>query len=129
MEDALRRLPGRRDWSGFADSRCEKEDRVRTLSEAAYAETGGEGRFLFRADGFLTRMVRNLVGTLLEVGRGRMPPERIDQVLATGDRTLAGPTAPARGLHLFRVAYPGEDGPGPAARVGGREEEAWNGSW
>lgn len=123
IEDALGRLPGRRDWSGFADSRCEKEDRVRTLLEARYEERDGTGRFLFRADGFLTRMVRNLVGTLLEIGGGRVPPERIDAILAGGDRGLAGSTAPARGLCLERVDY------GEAATVPPKREVPWNGSW
>ena len=50
-------------------------------------------------------MVRNLVGTLLDVGRGRFAPERIREVLESGDRTLAGPTAPAAGLFLERVVY------------------------
>jgi tRNA pseudouridine38-40 synthase len=129
IEDALSRLPGRRDWSGFADSRCEKEDRVRTLLEARYDERDGSGRFLFRADGFLTRMARNLVGTLLEIGRGRMAPERIDAILATGERTLAGPTAPAKGLCLERVDYARDGRDDDAARVRPTEEDPWNASW
>lgn len=129
IEDGLRRLPGRRDWTGFADSRCDKEDRVRRLFEATYAERGGEGRFAFRADGFLTRMVRNLVGTLLAIGAGSMPPHRIDEILASADRRLAGPTAPPHGLCLERVVYPGEDDGGDAARVPPAEEDAWAGSW
>ena len=81
-----------------AELRQEIEDRVRTLTEASYEEDGrGVGRFRFRADGFLTYMVRNLVGTLLEIGRGRMPAERIVEILISRDRGLAGPTAAARG--------------------------------
>ncbi len=129
IDEALRRLPGRRDWSGFADSRCEKEDRVRTLLEARYEEREGVGRFVFRADGFLTRMVRNLVGTLLEIGRGRMTPERIDAILATGDRRLGGPTAPSLGLCLERVDYGTAAGEAGAARVRPAEEDPWNASW
>ena len=129
IEDALGRLPGRRDWSGFVDSRCDKDDRVRNLVEATYAGSERDGVFLFRADGFLTRMVRNFVGTLLEIGRGRIPPGRIDDILRSGDRTLAGPTAPAKGLHLLRVAYAGEEDVATAARVGRHEEEPWIGSW
>lgn len=129
MEDALGRLPGRRDWSGFADSRCEKDDRVRTLLEARYEEREGVGRFVFRADGFLTRMVRNLVGTLLDVGRGRMAPERIDAILASGDRRLAGPTSPPKGLCLERVDYGAAVGEGGAGTVPPTEEDPWNASW
>ncbi len=65
----------------------------------------------FTADGFLQHMARNIVGTLLEMGGGRMPLETIEKVLATGDRDRAGPTAAARGLWLRRVVYPGEELP------------------
>jgi len=113
MREALALLPGRRDWSGFAGSACTVRDRTRCLTEATYAEgPEGEGWFSFSADGFLTHMVRNLVGTLLEVGRGRFEPGRIGRILAAGDRQLAGPTAPARGLILWEVAYPGDEAEG-----------------
>ena len=59
----------------------------------------------FSGDGFLRYMVRNLVGTLLEIGTRRMPPSTIDEILATGNRNLGGPTAAARGLCLVRVRY------------------------
>jgi len=58
-----------------------------------------------RGDGFLRHMVRNIVGTLVEIGRGRRPVEWLDDVLASADRTQAGRTAPAEGLFLVRVAY------------------------
>jgi tRNA pseudouridine38-40 synthase len=110
LADALRRLPGQRDWSGFTAAACALEDRVRHLTAAAYhEEPGGAGVFTFTADGFLTHMVRNLVGTLLEVARGAMPPEGIDAILAAGDRRLAGPTAAPRALCLEQVVYRGEE--------------------
>lgn len=116
MRDALARLPGRRDWSGFTAAACEIEDRVRSLTEATWEERGdGTARFRFRADGFLTYMVRNLVGTVLAVGTGRFAPGRVDEILARGDRTLAGPTAPPRGLFLRRVDYHDVDGGAPPA--------------
>lgn len=102
---ALERLPGRRDWSGFAASSCEVEDRVRTLAVARLEERPGGLAFVFRADGFLTYMVRNLVGTLLEIARGAAAPALVDEVLASGDRSLAGPTAPPKGLCLESVEY------------------------
>jgi tRNA pseudouridine38-40 synthase len=106
LDQALARLPGRRDWSGFAGAACATRDRVRRLTTANYAEpTPGEGVFTFVADGFLNRMARNLVGTLLHVARGRLHPRHVDEVLASGDRTLAGPTAPAHGLCLEAVHY------------------------
>ena len=57
------------------------------------------------ARGFLRYMVRNIVGTLIEVGEGRLEPEDIASILAARDRTQAGPTAPAQGLCLMRVEY------------------------
>ena len=80
------------------------------MSVADYEETTEGGRFVFTADGFLTYMVRNLVGTLLEVGAGRMDPAVIDRILASGDRRLAGATAPAKGLCLWQIVY-SDDGP------------------
>ena len=105
-EQALARLPGRRDWTGFAASSCDKEDRVRHLLEARLDRVAGDRLvFEFTADGFLKYMVRNIVGTLLEIGGGRMAADTIERVLVTGDRNLAGPTAAARGLCLTRVRY------------------------
>jgi tRNA pseudouridine38-40 synthase len=123
LEACLAQLPGRRDWSGFAGSRCDKLDRVRSLS-VARLDRSAEGRaeLTFRADGFLHHMVRNLVGTLLEIATGRMAPATIRAVLSSGDRNRAGPTAPARGLWLMRVHYAADEDPGAAATGGGRSE-------
>ena len=102
----LELLPGKRDWSGFTASACEIENRVRTLEEARLDLPEPETAFIvFRADGFLTYMVRNLVGTLIEIGCGRMPVERIVEILDSRDRSRAGPTAAARGLCLQYVSY------------------------
>ena len=57
------------------------------------------------ADGFLYNMVRAIAGTLMNVGRGYWPIERVAEILAAQDRTLAGPTAPPQGLFLMRVTY------------------------
>jgi tRNA pseudouridine38-40 synthase len=103
---ALAHLPGRRDWSGFTGAACNVEERVRTLTVAEYAEPEpAAGVFTFTADGFLNYMVRNLVGTLLEIGAGRRAADEIPTILESGDRDLAGPTAPARGLCLEHVSY------------------------
>jgi tRNA pseudouridine38-40 synthase len=104
---ALARLPGKRDWTGFAGAACTVDNRTRHLSEARCIEApDGKLWLSFSADGFLTHMARNLVGTLLEIARGHYSVERIDEVVTTGDRSLAGPTAPARGLYLWVVRYP-----------------------
>jgi len=110
LESALGKLVGRRDWSGFAASACDKLDRVRTLTEARLERiTETTWELVFSADGFLQHMVRNLVGTLLEIGGGRMAATTIQEVLASGDRGQAGPTAAARGLCLDRVRYADDD--------------------
>ena len=112
MREALDRLRGRRDWSAFTGSPCEIADRVRHLTEASFDRRGAdEAWFSFSADGFLTYMVRNLVGTLVEIARGRFDARRLDRILEAGDRRLAGPTAPARGAVLWRVHY-GDGAPG-----------------
>jgi tRNA pseudouridine38-40 synthase len=108
LDEALQALVGRRDFAGFAGAASEVHTTVRTLVEARYEEERETGVFTFTADGFLNHMVRNMVGTLLEVGRGRFGPERISEVLESRDRTRAGPTAAAHGLCLERVVYAGE---------------------
>jgi tRNA pseudouridine38-40 synthase len=106
LDDALARLPGTRDWSGFASSQCVVQDRVRTLRIARREPVRrGVDALVFTADGFLTHMVRNIVGTVLDVAAGRFGGDRIDAILARGDRALAGPTAPPHGLTLERVDY------------------------
>jgi tRNA pseudouridine38-40 synthase len=62
-----------------------------------------------RGNGFLHHMVRNLVGTMLDVGRGRLRCEEIPRILAARSRAAAGPTAPARGLFLCSVEYDGQE--------------------
>lgn len=107
LEAGLSLLPGHRDWSGFAAAACRVDGRVRHLTEASFRQVSEEQAwFAFTADGFLTHMVRNLVGLLLEIGRGRSVPARIGEVLDSRDRRRGGPTAPARGLHLWEVRYP-----------------------
>jgi tRNA pseudouridine38-40 synthase len=121
IDAALALLPGRHDWSGFTGSACTVRDRTRLLSEARRVVLGAQLQALvFSADGFLTHMVRNLVGTLLEVGRGKVGPERIAEVLETGERRRAGPTVPAKGLCLERAMFDASSG-GPS----GDAEALW----
>ena len=79
---------------------------VRTLSRLEIHSRDGEVQVRAEAPGFLRYMVRNLVGTLVEVGQGRRPLEHAARVLASRDRSRAGPTAPAHGLCLLHVSYP-----------------------
>lgn len=105
MREAVLALPGERDFEVFAVRRPKGEPTVRRLHSATIREEGDEIRALFRGDGFLRGMVRSICGVLADVGRGRVPPERIRELLETGDRGLLSPKAPARGLTLVRVHY------------------------
>jgi len=112
LDGALAWLPGRRDWSGFTGSACVIRDRVRTMTVAKrHPIRPGLDALVFTADGYLTHMVRNLVGTLLAVSDGRWPASRLEQIVVSKDRGLAGPTAPARGLWLWHVNYPADTPP------------------
>lgn len=108
--DALRRaaaaLPGRHDFTAFALAGGGHRQPFRTVTEAEWLEVQGELRFRIAGDGFLRGMVRSLVGTLLEVGRGRRTPEGFRELLQGRPRQEAGPTAPAHGLCLEEVVYP-----------------------
>jgi len=109
MRRAARRLVGRHDFAGFAAAADPRQDTVRTIRRCQVAQRGPETLITVRGDGFLYNMVRIVVGTLVEIGRGRWGPQRIDRVLATRDRRDAGPTAPPEGLTLLCVHYDGWD--------------------
>ncbi len=109
MAKAAKLLVGKKDFKSFASAADKRESTVRTIfrcdlsngkeAEKDYVYIDVEG------DGFLYNMVRNIVGTLVEVGVGRMPPEKIAEILEAKDRTAAGPIAPAAGLCLMCVKY------------------------
>jgi len=109
MRAAARRLVGRHDFRGFATSAEVRRETVRTISRCEVLRADREIIVSVEGDGFLYNMVRNVVGTLVEIGRGRWRPEHIDRVLATRDRRQAGPTAPPCGLSLVCVHYRRED--------------------
>jgi tRNA pseudouridine38-40 synthase len=98
-------LPGTRDFAVFASRHPAGEPTVRTLHAATIESAGDEISLLLRGDGFLRGMVRAIAGVLADLGRGAVPPGRIDELLRTGDRRLLRPKAPARGLTLSRVHY------------------------
>ena len=110
MAMAAERLVGTRDFRGFADSADPRGDTVRTIHRCEVSAWGDELHVQVSGNAFLYKMVRNIVGTLIEVGRGRWPAEVVDRVLAGRDRRLAGPTAPPGGLCLMHVRYPPRDG-------------------
>lgn len=118
MNDAARRLAGTHDFEGFSAAGHGRQSTVRTIFDcrveargldAPAQQVGQPGRIVdivVRGDGFLYNMVRIVAGTLVEVGRGRFEPQRIDDILAAADRRLAGPTLPPQGLCLEWIRYP-----------------------
>ena len=108
MADAAGRLRGCHDFAAFqaAGSRTRKTERVVSLSCVERPALDGPlVTYEVTGDGFLRHMVRNIVGTLVEIARGRRPPDWIAEVLRSRDRTRAGQTAPAGGLFLVGVEY------------------------
>ena len=113
MRAAVPHLLGEKDWSAFRAAGCTARTPHRRIDEIAISEPAP-----FRVDidvrgnAFLRNMVRILAGTLVQVGEGRIAPAQVAEIVASRDRTRAGPTAPAHGLTLVEVLYdPPPDGP------------------
>jgi tRNA pseudouridine38-40 synthase len=99
-------LPGEHDFAAFRASGSDNQNPIRQVRMAAWSgEPGGCLSFTITATGFLRGMVRSLVGTMVEAGRGKTPAARMAELLASGARHLAGPTAPPQGLYLVEVVY------------------------
>jgi len=106
MAQAARACSGRHDFASFQAAGSNVQTSVRTLSRLdVKGESRGEISILVEGDGFLRHMVRNLAGTLVDVGLGRRAPDSMAALLAARDRRRAGRTAPAAGLTLLRVSY------------------------
>ena len=111
--DAMRRaassLLGKHDFSSFEASGSERASSVRTVTDIQIARRDGPLHdnlvIEVEADGFLYNMVRNIVGTLVEVGKGGHPEDSVARILAARDRKMAGATAPPQGLFLVHVSY------------------------
>ncbi len=105
MAEAAKRLLGKKDFKSFAAAADQRESSVRTIFRC---DVTAEGDWIYidaEGDGFLYNMVRNIVGTLTEVGRRRWQPDRIAEIIDAKDRTAAGPIAPAQGLCLMWIKY------------------------
>jgi len=105
MREAARDLPGERDFGVFGAGRPAGESSVRRLQFVRIEEDAEEIHALFRGDAFLRGMIRSIAGTLADVGRGKAPAGRAAELLASQDRRLLSPKAPASGLTLLRVHY------------------------
>jgi len=109
MHSAAQRLLGKHDFSSFEAAGAPRADSIRTVRDIEVkriaAGPAGLIHFEVEADGFLYNMVRNIIGTLAEVGQGRRGESWLSEVLSARDRTVAGVTAPPQGLFLMRVDY------------------------
>jgi len=105
MKNEAKALLGKHNFSAFQASQGKDKNPVKTIKKISISKKKGFIYIYIEADGFLYNMVRNIVGTLIEIGRLRFPEGSIKRILRLRDRRLAGPTVPARGLSLLRVKY------------------------
>jgi tRNA pseudouridine38-40 synthase len=105
MREAIRCLEGEHDFSAFQAAGCDASHAVRKVYRTSLDRPGELLVFTVEATAFLRHMVRNVVGTFIEVGRGLRSPQSFAELLEARDRTKAGPTAPAHGLFLVEVKY------------------------
>lgn len=105
MQAALEYLLGEHDFSSFRATGSAPMLPVRTLYEASCRKVGDIIEFRFWGNGFLYHMVRNIIGTIANVGLGRITPRQFRDILEARDRQKAGATAPAQGLYLWQVNY------------------------
>ncbi|HSV73148.1 MAG TPA: tRNA pseudouridine(38-40) synthase TruA [Chthonomonadales bacterium] len=105
MREAGRRLLGTHDFAAWANSSDEVRSTVRTMVRCAVRPVGRFVVVMVEANAFLYGMVRNIVGTMVAVGRGRLTPDDMERITASRRRSEAGACAPARGLCLLRVRY------------------------
>jgi tRNA pseudouridine38-40 synthase len=107
MRAAAALFVGKHDFKSFAASRnYEMESTTRTLTRCNFKKNGPLLTFIIEGDGFLYKMCRGIVGTIVQVGLGKFPADEIKPMLAQKDRRVAGMTAPAHGLVLWKVFYP-----------------------
>jgi tRNA pseudouridine38-40 synthase len=105
MRMAVRCLEGEHDFSSFQAAGCDAAHAVRKVYRTSLDQRGELLVYTIEATAFLRHMVRNIVGTLIEVGRGQRSPQSFAELLEARDRTKAGPTAPPHGLFLVEVKY------------------------
>ncbi len=106
IREAARQLIGTHDFSSFCAANSDAVNHIRKIMDVSVRqEEGGMIKFFIEADGFLRHMVRNIVGTLVDVGKGRLSPSGFLDIMKAKDRNMAGVTAPPQGLFLIEVKY------------------------
>lgn len=105
MQLAANYLVGEHDFKSFCSVNTVAETTVRTIYDVSVTKSGNMISIKVTGSGFLYNMVRIIAGTLMEVGKGKLLPEKIPEILAALDRTKAGPTAPACGLTLYEYKF------------------------
>ena len=105
MNDGAKLLVGEKDFRCFLASDSAVKDTVRKIYFAEVSENGEDIEFKIIGNGFLYNMVRIIVGTLVKIGEGKIPPEEMTEIIESGKRDLAGMTMPPRGLVLYEVEY------------------------
>lgn len=105
MQDASRHLLGKHDFSAFRAAQCQAKSPVKQLHQLDISRHGEMLVFDLSADAFLHHMVRNIIGCLVYVGKGKHPPSWLSEVLAGRERSLAAPTFAPDGLYLTRIRY------------------------
>jgi tRNA pseudouridine38-40 synthase len=106
MRAAARRFVGKHDFQSFSSNPgYKKQTTVRTLTRCDVRKSGAQHVFIIEGDGFLYKMCRGIVGTIVQAGLAKFPPDEVRAMLAQADRRVAGMTAPAHGLVLWKVFY------------------------
>ncbi len=108
MKLAARALEGEHDFTSFRASGCGARSPMKRIFQIRFEVNEGQIEIYFEGSGFLKYMVRNIIGTLVLVGKNRIEPQEVKKILEAKNRKLAGPTAPPQGLCLVRVEYPDE---------------------
>ncbi len=107
MRRAAKMLEGKHDFKSFMSAGSAVKSTIKNMEEIKIQKKDSQIMIFFRADGFLKQMVRNITGTLVEIGTGKREPEEIRNILDGKDRKKAGQCAPAKGLFLLEVKYAG----------------------
>ena len=105
MREATSYLIGRHDFASFCGTGAQVKSTVRTLTGIDIWRDGDIVTIRVKGEGFLYNMVRIIAGTLIQVGNGQYPPERVKKILDACDRSVSGPTAPAHGLTLMGIEF------------------------